>query len=323
MQPFCSGSPINFQAQAGGGSAPVGPDYGCLSTTPNPTWFYLEIANAGSMSIDLTAGSDVDFAIWGPYNNLAAAQSDCGSYPAPIDCSYSSSNVEQMNIASVATGQVYVVLVTNYANVVQSITLNQATGATATTNCAIVLPISLLYFHAIPDELKVILEWETAMEKNNDYFEVEKSLDASSWTPVIRKQGKMASSTNVKYSHRDENPYPGISYYRLKQVDKDQTVRYSTINTVDLSRNYEEIGTARPNPFNDIISFDVTTKSKSNVSIQLLNYAGELVFQETRLMELGFNSSQLSLSSLRKGVYLLKITIENSGKTVTQKIIKN
>lgn len=325
MQPICSGSPIVFQAQSGGGSAAPGPDYDCLLTTPNPTWFYMEIATPGSMAIDLTAGSDVDFAMWGPYANLAAAQADCNSYPTPIDCSYSGSNVELMNIASVNAGEVYAVLVTNYANVIQNITLNQASGATATTNCAILnpLPIGLLYFHAIPNEETVDLVWETSSEQNNDYFEIERSLDAITWHSISHNNGQGNSSTNFKYTHTDDAPFKALSYYRLKQVDFDKSFTYSNIISVDLSKDAEVISNVHPNPTNDLIAFDIKTKSNGNISIELVNFAGNVVYQETKFVEYGFSSNTLSLNDYPKGVYLLKVEIKNSGKTLTQKIIKN
>jgi len=324
MQPICSGSPIIFQAQSGGGSAPAGPDYGCLSTTPNPTWFYLEIATPGSMAIDLTAGSDVDFAMWGPYASLAAAQADCSSYPTPIDCSYSGSNVELMDIASVNVGEVYAVLVTNYANVIQSITLNQAAGASATTNCAIVtLPVGLLYFNAIPNDGLVDLSWETESEENNDYFEIERSVDAVNWETIANKDGQGNSTVRTKYAHTDNNPYSGLSYYRLKQTDFDLSNKYTNIISVDLSKNNELISNVHPNPTNDLVYYDLTTKSKGNITIEVINYAGELVYTENKQVELGKNALNVSLQNFKNGVYLIKVKIENSGKTLTQKIIKN
>ncbi len=324
MQPICSGSPIVFQAQSGGGSAAPGPNYDCLATTPNPTWFYLEIATPGSMAIDLTAGSDVDFAMWGPYSNLPDAQADCSTYPLPIDCSYSGSNVELMDIASVNVGEVYVVLVTNYANVIQSITLNQASGATATTNCAIVtLPIGLLYFNAEPNEGVVNLDWATESEENNDYFEIERSVDAVTWEKLTQKDGQGNSTLQTKYSHTDQNPHSGLSYYRLKQVDFDLSYSYSNIVSVDLSKNNEFISNVHPNPTNDLVYFDLTTKSKGDVTIEVINYSGEVVYTTNKNVELGKNPLHVSLQEFKSGVYLIKAKIENSGKTLTQKIIKN
>jgi hypothetical protein len=324
MQPICSGSPIVFQAQSGGGSAAPGPDYGCLSTTPNPTWFYLEIATPGSMAIDLTAGSDVDFAMWGPYSNLTDAQADCSSYPTPIDCSYSGSNVELMDIASVNVGEVYAVLVTNYANVVQSITLNQASGASATTNCAIVtLPVGLIYFDAKPNGNAIDITWETESEVNNDYFVIEKSSDAVNWETLIQKDGQGTSTVRTKYKHTDNKPYSDISYYRLKQVDFDLSHNYSNIVSVDLSKNNELISNVHPNPTNDVVYYDLTTTSKGDITVEVINYAGEVIYNNNQAVEFGKNSLNLSLQEFENGVYLIKIKIENSGKSLIQKIIKH
>jgi hypothetical protein len=140
MEPICTNSGLNFTAQSGGADADVvdpGNDYGCLSSQPNPTWFYFEMSSAGNIDFDMAAGSDIDFALWGPYTNLAAAQADCGSMPAPIDCSFSTSATETANIAGAQVGEVYVLLITNYANVTQQITATQ-TGGNAATDCTIV-----------------------------------------------------------------------------------------------------------------------------------------------------------------------------------------
>ena len=140
MEPICTDSGLNFTAQSGGADADVvdpGNDYGCLFTQPNPTWFYFEISTAGNITFDMAAGSDIDYALWGPYPNLAAAQADCGAMPAPIDCSFSGSSTESASITGAQVGEVYVLLITNYANLTQQITATQTAGAAA-TDCTIV-----------------------------------------------------------------------------------------------------------------------------------------------------------------------------------------
>ncbi|MBA4239970.1 MAG: hypothetical protein C0448_04555 [Sphingobacteriaceae bacterium] len=325
MQPFCSGSPYVFQAQSGGTAAPVGPNYGCLSTKPNPTWFYLEIATPGTMEVDLTAGSDVDFAMWGPYPDLATGQADCSTYPAPIDCSYSSSNTEQMDIANAQTGEVYIVLVTNYANIIQSITLNQAPGATATTNCAIIpLPIELLYFKGnLTENKEVVLDWATETERNNDYFVIEKSSDANQWELLSIIDGKGNSDVKVAYSTTDHNPYSDISYYRLKQVDFDGSYKYTKTISVDIRETKNHITNVRPNPTKDILSYDIISFGKGQIDVELISFTGEIISYENKSIEQGKNTSSMNLSNLNNGVYLLKVKFESSGETLIQKVIKN
>jgi hypothetical protein len=146
---ICTSNGLNYQANANGviepgqastcGIAGTGNDYGCLCSQPDPTWFYLEIDQSGSITFDMAATDDIDFALWGPFANLAAAQADCGTLPAPIDCSFSGLSTETVTIPAAVSGEVYILLITNYANVIQIITANQ-TGGSGSTNCNIVVP---------------------------------------------------------------------------------------------------------------------------------------------------------------------------------------
>ncbi|MCB0477879.1 MAG: hypothetical protein KDC84_06935, partial [Crocinitomicaceae bacterium] len=146
MTPICTDAGITFTANTGVDDADIldpGNNYDCLITQPNPTWFYLEIATAGNINMNLTAGSDIDYIIYGPYSSLATAQNDCGSMGSPagevVDCSFSFTNNEFPTITGAQVGEVYVMLITNYANVTQQIDLQQISGAGA-TNCNIVFP---------------------------------------------------------------------------------------------------------------------------------------------------------------------------------------
>ena len=148
MEPICTNAGLNFTANAGGGNVLVtepGNNYGCLGFSPNPAWYYLEIATAGNIDMSLTAPQDIDFIIWGPFTDLAAAQGNCGvlgnggSGQLVVDCSYSSTNMETPQILNAQVGEVYIMLITNYANSVQDLTLTQ-TGGTGATDCNIVQP---------------------------------------------------------------------------------------------------------------------------------------------------------------------------------------
>jgi len=148
MEAICTNSGLSFTAQTGVTIEP-GNNYGCLGSQPNPTWYYLEISTSGNIDMSLTAGSDIDFIIWGPFDDLAEAVSLCGqmgvSTQAPIvDCSYSGTASETPYIAGAVAGDVYVMLITNYASVVQNVTLTQVGGGmvgAGATDCSIVVPV--------------------------------------------------------------------------------------------------------------------------------------------------------------------------------------
>lgn len=141
--PFCTTVPASFPAGTNT-TAPIGPNYGCLGSQPNPAWYYLQVANTGPITLNMTnsANVDIDFIIWGPFTSASTACSS-GLTGVDVDCSYSSSANETGNIPSAVIGEVYVLLITNYSNQPTTISLAQ-TGGTGATNCGIVCSISSL-----------------------------------------------------------------------------------------------------------------------------------------------------------------------------------
>ena len=101
-----------------------------------------------------------------------------------------------------------------------------------------VLPIELIYFNAIMNEDRVEITWTTASEINNDYFIVEKSEDAMDWVEVIKVSGAGHSVSMIDYLEIDNNPFGGLSYYRLTQVDFDG--ERETFNSVSVTITYEK-----------------------------------------------------------------------------------
>ena len=86
---------------------------------------------------------------------------------------------------------------------------------------SIALPITLLSFNATAIKDGVHVEWSTASQMNNDYFNVQKSLDGYEWENKVTVEGAGNSNTQIDYSWVDLNPSMGVSYYRLKQTDYD------------------------------------------------------------------------------------------------------
>jgi len=139
--PFCTGTTATFPASVNNGTAAAGNDYGCLGSQPNPAWYYLQIDNPGSMTIDMSSNPavDIDFALWGPFPDYPTAMGNCGSLPAPSSCSFSTAATETAVITGASTGQVYILLITNFSNSATDISFTNSSG-TATTNCSILLP---------------------------------------------------------------------------------------------------------------------------------------------------------------------------------------
>jgi len=313
--PICSGSPIVFTANSGGADADVvnpGNDYDCLFTSPNPSWYYLEIDNPGNLVIDITAGSDIDYEIWGPFPNLANAVANCNSYGVPQDCSYSFSATEQAVVNGVASGEVYVLLVTNYANVVQTITINEAAANTASTNCAIVtLPVELAFFEGENNGGRVNLTWTTLSETNCDYFVIERSENGIEWSSFGLIDGHGTTSEKNEYSITDSNPFDGQNYYRLKQFDVNGSIYTSDVISVSDAKFNELV--LYPNPAQDRLKI---YSNEFFTEITIVDIRGNSIIHET------FDSikqAELSLETMKNGVYFVQIAGKNG--QVTERLV--
>lgn len=81
------------------------------------------------------------------------------------------------------------------------------------------LPVGLTTFTATSDGRNVTVNWQTATEINNDYFEIQYSVDGNSWEGINQTKGVGYSTSPVDYQVLDAMHSRG--YYRLKQVDFD------------------------------------------------------------------------------------------------------
>ena len=122
--PMCSGTPTTFPAVIGG-TVPVGNNYGCLGSQPNPAWFTLTIGTGGTVSINQTAPCDQDYAVWGPFNTLSAACA--GLTAAPVSCNFSAASGNAFTLTG-TPGQIFIMLLTNFGGCTGNVSITEAAG---------------------------------------------------------------------------------------------------------------------------------------------------------------------------------------------------
>jgi hypothetical protein len=193
-------------------------------------------------------------------------------------------------------------------------TLN-ATGGGGTSNSGIItsssgpLPIELLFFKAEPQNTRVLLTWSTASEKNNDYFTVERSNNGLDYTAVATVNGAGTTNLTNSYQAYDNQPFPGISYYRLRQNDFDGAYKYSPLVTL----NFQEaiLFSFFPNPVKsgETISFTLSKNSwVKQFDVSISDLTGKEMYSETILTG-DESKTEFTLKNITiyEGVYLLKI----------------
>ncbi len=94
------------------------------------------------------------------------------------------------------------------------------------------LPIELIQFSARPEGERVRLEWTTASERDNAFFTVERSPDASDFDGILQVPGSGTTQHVVQYTDVDPTPLRGVNYYRLRQTDLDGSSTLSPVVSV-------------------------------------------------------------------------------------------
>ncbi|TRX58821.1 T9SS type A sorting domain-containing protein [Fulvivirga sp. M361] len=169
------------------------------------------------------------------------------------------------------------------------------------------LPVELVSFEAkvASDKNSVELKWVTATELFNDFFTLERSMDASNFQALEVVQGAGNSSQLLNYTYTDQFPVHGVSYYRLKQTDFDGAFEYS--KTIAVS--YENIMvqmTVHPNPFSSFTTFRLNSAIETDERLQVLLF--DALGNEVRHLE-GTREIILYRSDLPQGMYWYKVFV--------------
>ena len=179
------------------------------------------------------------------------------------------------------------------------------------------LPVTLSLFEVTAmNHEQVLVHWETQDEFNNDFFTVERSNNGFTFEEITRLKTSGNSDISKKYSWTDFNPHTGMSYYRLKQTDFDQTSTYSTIKAVRINPYLHAIE-VYPNPVNDYLNIKLKADYEKNQFYKLFDLNGRLIQNE----ELSHDIQSIDMAGLQPAIYLLHLG--NGSEFKEFKIIKN
>jgi len=180
-----------------------------------------------------------------------------------------------------------------------------------------ILPIKLSSFEVNKrscDTYKI--QWTTELEINNEYFEIERSIDdLNSFEIIAKVDGAGDSFSEIAYTYEDRIYLEGhhLVYYRLKQVDFDGKFDVSNVIVTELDCKQSLEMSVYPNPATDLINIDYVPET---ATITIVNGQGQVVLRNNA-------SSTKTINTLAwpAGIYFVQQTIE--GKVVdTQRISK-
>lgn len=178
------------------------------------------------------------------------------------------------------------------------------TGNTITlVKPAAVLPITIKSFAAskVTGQQKVKIYWNVLNEDGIATYIVEHSVDQRSWETI---QVNAAVGNNA-YNYVDNYPTAGINYYRIKIIDKDGSITYSTIRAIDFNNNVKDIFTVTPNPAHNYADI-VFNDDAVNAVVNVFDATGKLMISKKVT-----GNTRIDTSSLSGGVYYVTTSSKN------------
>jgi hypothetical protein len=174
------------------------------------------------------------------------------------------------------------------------------------------LPVELLSLESQWIDGQVELRWETAVEINNEGFEVQRSPDLEDWQAIGWVEGQGTTEVVTEYAFVDRAPESSQQYYRLMQVDFDGKVEYSPILAVSRPLAPEEV-LVLPNPA-DRAFFIRTEEYRDIQSVYLINELGQIVWYAD-----GLSEPFVDISAFPEGFYVLSFSID--GRAYQKKVL--
>ncbi|TAL60425.1 MAG: T9SS type A sorting domain-containing protein [Bacteroidetes bacterium] len=172
------------------------------------------------------------------------------------------------------------------------------------------LPVELLFFNALSNGKNVDVIWSTASEWNTEHYLAERSKDGTKYEVVTKVQAAGTSSTVKDYAVVDIEPYQGISYYKLKQVDMNGAFVYYGPVAVKFSSEGINI---YPNVSSGVFYISC---NEANTNIDIYSTEGDIIFQSSGKQ---FSNMRIDLTAQSSGMYY--VIVHSERESFTQKIV--
>ncbi|MEO1437305.1 MAG: T9SS type A sorting domain-containing protein [Bacteroidota bacterium] len=157
-------------------------------------------------------------------------------------------------------------------------------------NCAIVggapLPVEFIVFDGeLLNEDEALLHWVVGTEINNAFFVLERSIDARTFeeVAVIASLGNTTSTREYIYKDYIRPLYGNpVVYYRLMQVDIDESFEYTHVIALNLPTQIEQQEyLLYPNPARERVFIRYANAKTDQVQVELYDNLGRQLLLET------------------------------------------
>ncbi len=182
-----------------------------------------------------------------------------------------------------------------------------------------VLPVSLISFKASKQSNSVRLNWTTASEKDNSYFNVLRSGDDQKFVNIGKINGNGTTEATKAYSLTDYKPLAGANYYKLTQTDfNGDSKEVGEVQHLQFDLSNTSLAVIQQE--DQSVKAILTAAKADQATVIIYNTSGNTLYQTKLNINSGVNQIVAPVS-LSKGVYILKIKTQ-SGDAWQAKFVK-
>lgn len=179
----------------------------------------------------------------------------------------------------------------------------------------ILLPVKFIAYSLSNAIDGISIKWSVTEEMNAASYVVERSIDGADWQAVAQVACSLKPGLN-NYSYADKHPINNITYYRVKQLDRDGHFIYTSIKSINPRSSFLQVKISSVAQ-NLVVEF--SQQIKGDVLVQLVAVSGQLIVQKNFYQPSGHI---ILPQGVNKGLYILSIS-NGQGIKIAKQVFLN
>jgi hypothetical protein len=282
----------------------------------NTAFYAIRTAASGTLSLSVTGftTSPVELSACGTSGVEIAlyqvASCPAGqSFPVPIACRTFNANGNLADITGLTANTPYLIMVDGQ-NATKA-NFNLLLNGTA-------LPVRILSFTGVAKNNFNELKWDLEVTPDVTSIILESSNDAITFEPI--DNNNLNSNSQRVGDFFNDYTLVNKKFYRLKIVNKDGSIEYSSILLLRRDSQLNMISIS-PNPVSEYANIQINRSTPATLSFTLSDMSGKTIWNKTQFTAAGAQTVQLNeFKNLSSGTYLLKVW--DGEKLETLKLMK-
>jgi lysophospholipase L1-like esterase len=161
---------------------------------------------------------------------------------------------------------------------------------------------------------KFMLQWTVFSERNNSFYDVEKSLNGQSFTQIGKLNGKAVTSVPNTYNFLDDPKDNEKIYYRIQQTAPDGKKSYSNIVSIRRQNEDFQIEGIFPRLVKDKFALTITARHSTTVTVSVSDSQDKVIKHQTYQLQKGKNVIDYSFFTSGHGIYFVHVNNSNLHK---------